>query len=167
MGILIRTNTPKLMRKTVFPIYTAFLNVILTGIPSINGSTDTFQLYNSANSTITPLNYAVAGVSYKLITRHGDSEPNVSIARYLQYNTPNWYGIWVNEYNATTNATGFPRIDFNTIDGVNYVIWPYAFTFTINVTRVFYLYGLKNSNTVPNNPTTQNARIELTLKALP
>jgi hypothetical protein len=158
-----KIHTIKASRKALLPKFSVSSKLILTGVPSTN---DIIQLYHVSTNTITPLNYATVNENYKLITIYNGSDDVNSIAHYLQFHTPDWYGLWVNGYNATTNATGYPTTNWSIIGSLEYVIWPYAFTFSLNETKVFYLYGLTTSNTVPFNPLTQNARIELTFKAV-
>ena len=124
-------------------------------------STDTIQLYNVSTNVITPFSSAVHGVQYRLITLYTNNQ-STSIARFLQFNTPDWYGLWVNAYNATTNPTGYPTSGNVNIGGQTYVIWPYTFTLTLNSSLNLYLYGLTNGNTTPYLPLTQYALIIIT-----
>jgi hypothetical protein len=59
------------------------------------------------------------GRSYKLVTNYTTSYAT-SIARYLQFNTADWYGLRNNAYDSTTNASGNPTANFKTISGLNY-----------------------------------------------
>lgn len=134
-------------------------NITLTGVPS---TADYMSLYDLTTSTIVPLNGTLyIGRSYKVATNYTTSY-TTSIARYLQYNTPDWYGLWINAYDSATNSTGYPTSSSSTINGLGYVIWPYTFTLASG-TKTFYLYGLGSSNTVPTTPTTQNAKLTLTV----
>ena len=123
-------------------------------------ATDTIQLYDVSNSVIVPFASAVRGVQYRLITLYTTNQAT-SIARFLQFNSPDWYGIWVNAYDASSNPTGYPTTGNVNIGGTNYVIWPYTFILSSGSLNL-YIYGLTNSNTTPYLPLTQYALIIIT-----
>ena len=148
-------NTSQIATLYSIPPVSVLSQTTLVGVTA----TDTIQLYDVNNSLIVPLYNAKLGIQYRLITTY-TSAPD-SIARYLQFNTPDYYGLWVNAYNASTNPTGYPTTGNTTIGGLQYVIWPYTFTLTYGGSFNFYLYGLTNSNTTPFNPTTQYALINI------
>ena len=123
-------------------------------------ATDTIQLYDVTNSVIVPFPSAVRGVQYRLITLYTNNQAT-SIARFLQFNTPDWYGIWVNAYHSVNNPTGYPTSGNVNIGGQTYVIWPYTFTLNTGGSLNLYIYGLTNSNTTPYLPLTQYALINI------
>ena len=123
-------------------------------------STDTIQLYDVLTNVITPFPSAVRGVQYRLITLYTNNQ-STSIARFLQFNTPDWYGLWVNAYHSVNNPTGYPTSGNVNIGGQTYVIWPYTFTLNIGGSLNLYLYGLTNGNTTPYLPLTQYALINI------
>ena len=122
-------------------------------------ATDTIQLYDVSNSLIVPFTSANFGIQYRLITTSVITPE--SMAHYIQFHTPDWYGVWVNAYDATTNPTGYPTTGSTTISGLNYVIWPYTFTLSYGVSLNLYIYGLTNSNTTPYLPTTQYGLVNI------
>ena len=145
---------------TVASVASVTSSITLTGVPSTG---DYISLYDLTTLTVIPMNGTLyIGRSYKVVTNYTIYD-TTSIGRYIQYNTPDWYGLWINAYNSTTNPTGFPTTGTTIINGKEYVLWPYTLTLTSATTQTFYLYGLGSGNTIPTTPTTMNAKITLTV----
>lgn len=140
-------------------IRTISYTITLQGVPS---TADYVSFYDIAAGTVISANNTVLGKSYNLLTLY-NTNYTTSIGRYLQYNTPDWYGLWVNAYDSVTNSTGYPTSGKTIINGISYVLWTYDFILKASNTQSFYLYGLMNSNTTPYNPTTQYAIINITV----
>ena len=79
-------------------------------------ATDTIQLYDVSRSLIVPFTSANFGIQYRLISTYVISPE--SMACYIQFHTADWYGVWVNECDATTNPTGCPTTGDTAISGL-------------------------------------------------
>ena len=137
------------------PIQFVYATTKLVGVTATD---DSIQFIDD-NNNIIPIANAQLNTNYRLATYNNKN----SISHFLQYNTPDWFGLWVNEYNNSTNPTGYPTSgDGLKINGRQYIIWPYSFSLTNGTSLNLYLYGLTNGNTTPYNYTTQYALIHIT-----
>ena len=139
-------------------------NINLNNISLSNGATDFVAFFGVTENTIVPANLMIIGRTYYFCTSAAGS--NQSIYSVLVNNspisntvTPNYCGMSVGVYDSSLNPTFYTNFTNITVNGINYIRWPYTFTIQNMQILNFFLYS--QTGVYPFAPTTTYAQITI------